>query len=125
MDKTPRSPRLHSLLAAATLGAALLPIALPSTAHAWWRGGGFFIGVPFPPVVIAPPVYAPPVYAPPPVVYAPQQDYYAQSPGYAAPAPYGQSCYAGPYVCPLQRSVPAGTNCSCPGNAGRVFGRSG
>ncbi|MBV9783230.1 MAG: hypothetical protein JO264_05370 [Acidisphaera sp.] len=119
-----RLPRLRSLLGAASLGAALLPIALPSPAHAWWRGG-VWIGVPFPGVVIAPPVYAPPVYAPPPVVYAPQQEYYGQDQGYAPAAPSGATCYAGQYVCPLQRPVPSGTTCSCPGNAGRVFGRSG
>ncbi len=78
----------------------------PGTAHAWWRGGfggGFiFIG---PPVVYAPP---PVYYAPPPVVYA-------------APLP-GRACYAGAYVCPLDRPTPVGAGCSCPTNSGRAYG---
>jgi hypothetical protein len=76
-----RLPRVAA--AVALTAAAVLPVAMPTPAHAWWRAGfGFYgPGVVFaPPVVVAPPpvVYAPPppvVYAPPPVV------------AYAAPAP--------------------------------------
>ena len=92
----------------------------PSPAHAWWRGGGIVIGVnPFP-LFFPPPVYYPPpgYYPPPPAAY-----YAPPPPGYAqqSAAP-GQTCYAGPYVCPLERVAPAGVNCSCPGNYGRVPG---
>ena len=86
-------------------------IAMPSAAHAWWRGGfgfGFVpLYVPPPPVYVPPPVY----YGPPPVVYA--------------PPPAGQACYAGPYVCPLETPSPLGAPCSCPTNTGRAGGRVG
>ena len=37
----------------------------------------------------------------------------------------GQACYAGPYVCPMDRPVAPGSNCYCFGNSGqRVWGRS-
>jgi hypothetical protein len=63
-----------------------------------------------------PPAYYPP---PPPVVYAPPQAY-SQSPGGA-----GQMCYAGAYVCPMDRPVPAGDGCYCLGNGGqRVWGKA-
>ncbi|MBV9736486.1 MAG: hypothetical protein JO209_11330 [Acidisphaera sp.] len=122
---------IRPVLAALALGAASVPVLLPTPAHAWWHGG-FFIGVPFPPVVIAPPVYAPPpvVYAPPPAYDenpAPQSYSYTPAPpGYAyTPSPGGGTCYAGAYTCPLQYAAPAGSSCSCPGNTGRVYGRSG
>lgn len=82
-------------------------------AEAWWRGGGFFYG---PPVFIGPPV----VYAPPPVYYAPGP-VYGPGPTYG---PAGQACYAGPYVCPLDQPTPAGAQCSCPANQGRVYGQA-
>jgi hypothetical protein len=90
------------------------------------------IGIPFygpgfypPPVYYPPPpvYYAPPpvVYAPPPVSYAPPQNY-SQAPG---PAGDGQMCYAGPYVCPMDRPVASGGSCYCLGNGGqRVWGRA-
>lgn len=56
-------------------------------------------------------------------------------PGYPAPivqasAPaggavqiaYGTQCFAGFYQCPLGRSVPVGSSCSCPGLGGPSFG---
>lgn len=66
------------------VGLALLPLLLPTKAHAWVRGGwgwhgGVFVGVAPPPVVVGPPV----VYAPPPVVYAPPV-------AYAPPPPRGR-----------------------------------
>lgn len=120
---------LRPVLAAAAIGAAALPLTLPTPAHAWWHGG-FFIGVPFPPVVIAPPVYAPPavVYAPLPAYGAapPAYGYSPAGPDYAyTPEPSGGTCYAAGYTCPLQSAVPAGSSCSCPGYNGRVWGRSG
>ena len=95
-------------------------LAGPRPANAWWRAGwgfGFAPYVPFAPIVPAPYPY---YYAPPPVYYAPP-------PVYAPPpAPAGQSCYAGPYVCPLVQFSPQGAPCSCPANdGGRVGGRVG
>lgn len=55
-------------------------------------------------------------------------------PGYPAPivpayapaggvqAAYGYQCFAGFYQCPLGRSVPVGSTCSCPGLGGPSFG---
>ena len=41
-------------------------------------------------------------------------------------APAGQACYAGAYVCPLERPAPAGDACSCPARGGqRAWGRVG
>jgi hypothetical protein len=128
------SSQLRRLAVAAAFSAAALPLAVPSTAHAWWRGG-FFIGVP--PVVIGPPVvYPPPVYAAPPVYASPPV--YAAPPAYAPPPAYaeqppgdgyvsrGQACYAARYVCPLDRPVRPGGSCSCPTNTGsRVWGHTG
>ncbi len=66
-----RSRLLRTLGAIAVTAAVLAPLAIPSPAQAWWRGGwhggwggGVFIGV-APPVYVAPPV----VYAPPPIAY--------------------------------------------------------
>ena len=87
--------------------------------------GGVFIGIP--PIVVGPPVY--PYYAPPPpAYYPPPPAYYAPPPtGYAPPptayAPQqsdgqsgGQSCTAGPYVCPMDHPVASGSACYCLGN---------
>ena len=84
--------------------------ALPSPAHAW-RHWGWGWG---PGIIIAPPVFI----APPPVYYAPPPSYYA-------PRAAGEACYAGPYVCPLERPGPQGAPCSCPTNNGRAGGRIG
>jgi hypothetical protein len=119
------------LLALAT-AAMLAPVA----AHAQWHRGGVFFGF-APPIVVGPPVY----YAPPPVYYAPPPAYYA-APGYPPPgyppagyppAGYpptaseaGASCYAGAYVCPLERPGPPNTQCSCPTRDGRqILGHIG
>jgi hypothetical protein len=85
------------------------------------------IGVPFygpgfypPPYYYPPP---PPVYypPPPPVVYAPPPQVYAPPP----PAPTRQTCYAGPYTCPMDRPVAVGGGCYCLGNgAQKVWGRA-
>jgi hypothetical protein len=85
------------------------------------------IGVPFyGPGYYPPPVYYPPpppvYYAPPPTVYAPPPQSYSQGPAEGGP---GQTCYAGPYVCPMDRPTATGSNCYCLGNGGaRVWGRS-
>jgi hypothetical protein len=83
------------------------------------------IGIPFPGFYPAPYYYPPPpVYYPPPVVYAPPQ-VYAPPPPAAVATGSGQSCYAGPYVCPMDRPVATGAGCYCPGNDGqRVWGRA-
>jgi hypothetical protein len=94
------------------------------------------IGVPFfgpgfypPPYYYPPPVYYPPpppvVYAPPPQVYAPPPQVYAPPPQVYAPQRSGQTCYAGAYVCPMDRPVAAGGSCYCLGNGGEhVWGRA-
>jgi len=87
---------------------------------------GVGIGVPFyaPGFYPAPFYYPPPVYyAPPPVFYAPPQ-IYVPGPAVARTGP-GQACYAGPYVCPMDRPVAPGAGCFCLGNGGqRVPGRA-
>lgn len=123
-------PLLALLLAAAAL-------AVPSPARAWWRGGVFFGFPAIAPFYYAPPpiAYPPLVYAPPPAAYAPP--YYGQpyatapypntTPPYGAPQnATGPACYAGQYVCPLETPAPAGSQCTCPTNAGsRIVGRVG
>jgi hypothetical protein len=83
---------------------------------------GVGIGVPFPGFYYPPPVYFPPppvYFAPPPVVYAPPQTFTP------APQAAGQACYAGPYVCPMDRPVATGGSCYCLGNGGqRVWGQA-
>jgi hypothetical protein len=71
-----RSNLLRGAGAVALASAVVLPLTVPSTAHAWWRAGwgwgpGIYVA---PPVVVAPPVYAAPA------------PYYAPAPVYAGPA---------------------------------------
>jgi hypothetical protein len=85
------------------------------------------IGIPFfGPGYYPPPAYYPPppmYYPPPPVVYAPPQNYTPAPPPMASGG--GQACYAGSYVCPMDRPVEAGTGCYCLGNGGqKVWGRA-
>ena len=88
------------------------------------------IGIPFyGPGFYPPPVYYPPppvYYTPPPVVYTPPpQNYSSPQPYERSGEPGGQSCYAGPYVCPMDRPVATGGGCYCPGNGGQsVWGRA-
>jgi hypothetical protein len=110
---------------AAVACAAVLGMAIPTPAAAWWRGGGVFIGLP--PIVVAPPIY--PGYYPPPAYYPPP--YYAPPPPMAyapqsqAQQGTGQSCYAGPYVCPMDHPVASGSGCYCLGNdRTQVWGRA-
>ena len=63
-----------------------------------------------------------PGYYPPPVYYAPPPPRYSQAP---AQGGYGQTCSAGPYVCPMDHPTASGSNCYCLGNGGaRVWGRA-
>lgn len=82
------------------------------------------LGIPFflpPPVYYPPPVYPPAYYGGPPyydyrviVTSPPPQGYYGRG-----------ECDAGPYVCPLDRPYPIGSNCYCIGNEGqRAWGRA-
>jgi hypothetical protein len=110
----------------ATLALCAASLALASSPASARVFVGFGFGVPlgypgwgwYPPPVYYPP---PPVYYAPPAVYSPPQTYSQ------APAPTGQqSCYAGPYVCPMDRPVASGTSCYCVGNGGqRIWGRAG
>ena len=86
----------------------------------WWPGVAFGLGLG---AIAAAPYY----YAPPYFYYSPPQTYYQPPPqGYSqAQGGGGQSCYAGAYVCPMDRPVATGANCYCPGNNGqRVPGRA-
>ncbi len=85
----------------------------------YW-GPGYYAPRPY---YYAPP--PPPVYYPPPAYYAPPT-YYPPPAYYPPVGPPAQACYAGPYMCQLDRAVPAGDSCSCPvtGNT-RVYGRAG
>ena len=109
------------LACAAAMGAMTAPAA------AWWRGGVWFGG----PVVVAPPLFYPPVVYPPPVYYPPPPPvWYTPPPArIAAPpppvGPSGQSCYAGPYVCPMDHPTAPGNACYCLGNnRTQVWGRA-
>ncbi len=117
-----------AVLVVASIGA----IAMPGSAHAWWRGGfhgggfhggGFVFGF-APPLFYAPPpvYYAPPAYYPPPTYYAPPPPTYYAPQASNGPA---QSCNAGAYVCPLDHPTPVGAACACPTYNGRVGGRAG
>jgi hypothetical protein len=93
------------------------------------------VGIPF----FGPGFYPPPVYYPPPAYYAPPpptyytpppSTAYAPSQGYtpgpvAAPSGSGQACYAGAYICPMDRPAASGGSCYCAGNGGqKVWGRA-
>jgi hypothetical protein len=80
-------------------------------------GPGFYSPGYYPgPYYYPPPAYYPP---PPPVVYTPPQAY---APAHAGA---GQMCYAGAYVCPMDRPVATGGGCYCLGNGGQhVWGRA-
>lgn len=92
---------------------------------------GFGVGVPFygPGFYPGPYYYPRPYYYPPPVYYPPPPVYYTPPQVYT-PAPItggaeGQACHAGPYVCPMERSVAPGGACFCIGNNGqKAWGRT-
>jgi hypothetical protein len=127
-----RRPFAWAVLGMVLCGAVLLPA--PANARVW-------IGFGFPLVVGPPAYYPPPVYYPPPAYYPPYgypppQAYYPPAPPYYPPAsqfapqsqytPYqsGQSCNAGPSVCPMDRPTAPGSACYCTTAQGRVWGRA-
>jgi hypothetical protein len=81
------------------------------------------IGIPFyGPGFYPPPYYYPP---PPPVYYAPPPPVVYAPPQASVPVGSGQACYAGAYVCPMDRPAATGGSCYCLGNGGqRVWGRA-
>jgi len=119
--------RPNRVVAAVSLAVAVAMLASPAQARV-------FIGFGFP--LFGPPLYyPPPAYYPPPPAYYPPPTYYAPPPvaSYAPPqAPHsgypsgeGQTCYAGAYTCPMDRSTASGAPCYCLGNGGqRVTGRA-
>jgi hypothetical protein len=115
----------HRAAVAVALCAAMVGLASSSAQARVFVG----IGIPFygPGFYPAPYYYPPPAYyPPPPVVYAPSlpPQNYSQMPA-AEPSGGGQSCYAGPYVCPMDRPVSAGSSCYCLGNGGqKVWGKA-
>jgi hypothetical protein len=114
-----RFPILSRFVTVIVLAAGALLALPPSVAQArvfFGVGFGFPLYAPFYPYYGPRVVYAPPYYYPPPVVYA-------APPTYAA-VPAGR-CFAGAYVCPLDRPGPVGAPCSCPTNTGRTAGRTG
>lgn len=125
-----RSVSARRSFVAAVLAAGALLASIPVAQARVFVGFGFGFGFPAfgpyypysyypPPVVVAPP---PVVYAPPPVAYGP----YGPPVAYAPPG-YGVAprCFAGAYVCPLDRPGVVGGPCSCPTNTGRAPGRVG
>ena len=126
MKSVAQIPRCR-LAAAAGLAGVLLGLAgmaTPAYSRVWV---GFGFGFP---LVVAPPLYyAPPAYYYPPPVYVPPPGYYPPPPAGYAPQPpsagAGQSCYAGPYVCPMDSPVASGAPCYCLGNQGvHVWGHA-
>nr|MCV4207259.1 hypothetical protein [Roseomonas sp. SXEYE001] len=105
------------------------PLLLSGPAEA--RGGvsfGIGIGVPIYPAYPVYPAYpyAYPVPPPPPPYYIPPYPAYAPPPAYPVPRPPGQTCYAGAFICPLDRNLSAGDACGCPApNGQRAWGRVG
>lgn len=104
----------------AGIGAGLIAFTGPSTAQA-----RVFVGFGMP-LYFGPLVYAPPpVYYPPPTYYAPPPPVvYAPPSAYAPQYQSGQSCYAGAYVCPMDRPVTPDSGCYCTVNGARVWGRA-
>ena len=82
-----------------------------------WRSGSVWVQSPRLRITTLPPTF---YYSPPQTYYQPPPQGYSQAQGGG-----GQSCYAGAYVCPMDRPVATGANCYCPGNNGqRVPGRA-
>jgi hypothetical protein len=122
-----RRPRLALRLGAV---AAALSLTLLAAAPAQARVGVFLgFGAPVwgpAPFYYPPPYYPPPLYYPPPVYYPPPPPPMVYAPPAPGPAPLARSCNAGPYVCPLERPLPAGARCWCRDNSGqRAYGVAG
>jgi hypothetical protein len=115
---------LRRTIATAVFGALLAGLTVPVPAHA-----RVFVGFGFP-LYFGPPAYFPPPYYPPyfpPAYYPPPpQPYYPPPAAYAprSSGPYGQSCYAGDAVCPMEHPVGSGSACYCTTAQGRVWGRA-
>lgn len=110
--------RVRRLLVAAALAMPPLLLAAPAGAQVSF---GFGFGPAYPVF----PAY-PYAYAPPPGWVVPAYPAYPPPPSYLVPRPPGQTCYAGAYVCPLDRTLAAGDACGCPaGNGQRAWGRVG
>jgi len=105
--KRARFLRALPILAALAIAGALCA---PRSAQAHVRIG-FFVA---PPVVVGPPAYD--YYYPVPVYYPPPAYYYP--PPANASVPAGYTCYAGPYVCPLDKIHPVNSHCACPAYGG-------
>jgi hypothetical protein len=117
---------LRRIMVVSALCAAALGLTCGPAQARVFVGLGFGLPLYYGPGYYPPPVYYPPpiYYAPPPppVYYVPPQTY---TPGATARAGGQQSCYAGAYVCPMERPVAAGASCYCLGNGGqKVWGRA-
>lgn len=74
----------------------VLALSGAAAAHGYWRGGVFFGVVP-----------------------------YGATYGHPYPPPMaGEGCYAGAYVCPLDRPAAVGAPCGCPTAQGTAWGRA-
>ncbi len=122
--RVPRAARLvGALLAAVLLGLAAAPPAQARVRVFLGFGPGYWG-----PGYWGPPAYyyPPPIYYPPPVYYPPAPPVVFTPPADQAGPPAGaQSCDAGAYVCPLERTLPVGATCWCRDNTGRrAYGRA-
>jgi hypothetical protein len=121
-----RAARKTALAVLAGVAAlAVSGLAIPTPAHAYWRGGvwyggpGYYPYRPYwgprpyyyaPPIVVAPP---PVYYAPPPVVYSappPPPVYYPPPAAYPAAA---RTCFAPALNCPMEVPRAPGSACYC------------
>ncbi len=57
---------------------------------------------------------------PPPYYYGSPPPYYDPPPAYYGGPPTATACFAGPYVCPLNRPAYPGQPCSCPTESGKA-----
>jgi hypothetical protein len=135
------------LLATALVASPLLMQPAPAAAQvSFGIGIGTYPAYPVYPAYPYPYAYYPPppvYYVPPYATYVPPPPAYSPAPGATAPgttapgttgpisaSPHGttaqRACYAGAYVCPLDRNLTAGDACGCPTPSGqRAWGRVG
>ncbi|WBV42587.1 hypothetical protein [Pseudoroseomonas cervicalis] len=88
----------------------------PAWAELWIGFGYGYVPLSLvPPGAALPPAHPPPAYP-----------YAAPDIAPVAPAPPGQPCHAGAYLCPTDRPAYPGQACSCPAKGGeRAWGRVG
>lgn len=127
-----RRARPRRVFAAAVLAlGASLPL-VPAAQARVFLGVGFGFGFP----VFGPyyPFYVPPVVVAPPVIHGSPYGAYGPYGPHGSPAAYAHAppghavaprCFAGAYICPLDRPGVVGGPCSCPTNTGRAPGRVG